>query len=54
MKVEETGHFQRFVPRTLGTIKLDKPGRYTLALKAASKPGVAVTDVRRVVLRAAP
>src|SRR5205823_5267343 len=33
MKVEETGHFQRFVPRSLGTVKLVKPGRYTLTVK---------------------
>jgi hypothetical protein len=40
MKVDETGHFQRFVPLTLlGTVKLEKPGRYTLSLKARSKPG---------------
>jgi arylsulfatase A-like enzyme len=54
MKVEETGHFQRFVPRTVGTVKLKQPGRYNLAVKARSKPGVAVMDLRRVVLRAAP
>jgi len=53
-KVEETGHFQRFVPRLLGTVKLEKAGRYTLTVKAKSKPGVAVMDVRRVTLRAAP
>lgn len=53
-KAEETGHFQRFVPRTLGTVKLDKAGRYTLTIKPRSKPGAAVMDVRRIVLRAAP
>ena len=53
LKVEETGHFQRFVPRRLGTVNL-KPGRYTLAVRAKSKPGAAVMDLRRVVLRAAP
>jgi arylsulfatase A-like enzyme len=52
--VEETGHFQRFVPRTIGTVKLEKAGRYTLAVKALTKPGTAVMDLRRVVLRAAP
>lgn len=54
LKVEETGHFQRFIPRTLGTIKLEKPGRYLLTVKAKSKPGAAVMDLRRIVLRAAP
>ena len=54
MKVEETGHFQRFIPRTIGTVKLDKPGRYTLTVKPQAKPGAAVMDLRRIVLRAAP
>jgi hypothetical protein len=54
LKVEETGHFQRFVPRTAGTVKLEKPGRYTLKVKAKSKPGAAVMDLRRILLRAAP
>jgi arylsulfatase A-like enzyme len=54
MKVEETGHFQRFVPRTIGTVRLAEAGRVTLAVRARSKPGVAVMDLRRVVLRAAP
>jgi hypothetical protein len=51
MKVEETGHFQRFIPRALGTVTLDKPGKYTLTVKASSKPGPAVMDLRRVLLR---
>jgi arylsulfatase A len=54
LKVEETGHFQRFIPRNLGTVKLDKPGSYALTVKALKKPGVAVMDLRRIVLRAAP
>ncbi len=52
-KVEETGHFQRFVPRTIGTVRLPEAGRYTLAVHARSKPGPAVMDLRRVVLRGA-
>lgn len=54
LKVEETGHFQRFVPRSIGTVKLEKAGRYMLTVKAKTKPGAAVMDLRRVVLRAAP
>jgi len=38
MKVVETGHFQRFVPRTIGTLTLE-PGRHTLTLRAMTKPG---------------
>ncbi len=52
-KVEETGHFQRFVPRRIGSVKFEKAGRYTLMLKAKSKPGAAVMDLRSIVLRAA-
>lgn len=52
VKVEETGHFQRFVPRTIGSVKLDKGG-YTLQVRVKSKPGAAVMDLRRIVLRAA-
>ncbi len=54
MKVEETGHFQRFIPRTIGTITFDAPGMQTLTVRAKTKPGVAVMDLRRVTLKAAP
>lgn len=48
MTVEETGGFQEFVPRTIGTVPLDEPGRYTLSVKPRSKPGAAVMDLRSV------
>jgi hypothetical protein len=54
MKVEETGHFQRFVPRTIGTLTFDTPATATLTVSAKSKPGAAVMDLRQVVLRSAP
>jgi arylsulfatase A len=50
-KVEETGHFQRFVPRAIGTVKLEK-GPQSLVVRAKSKPGPAVMDLRRVTLTA--
>jgi arylsulfatase A len=53
LTVEETGHFQRFVPHAIGTVFLVEAGRYTVDVKARSKPGPAVMDLRRVVLRAA-
>jgi arylsulfatase A len=53
MTVEETGHFQRFVPLAIGTVRLPEAGRYALAVKARTKPGPAVMDLRRVLLRAA-
>ncbi len=48
MTVEETGGFQQFVPRTIGSVKIDKPGRYTLTVKPHTKPGAAVMDLRSV------
>ena len=54
MQVEETGHFQRFIPRTIGVVTLQKPGRHALSVRARSKSGPAVMDLRRVTLRAAP
>jgi hypothetical protein len=52
-KVEETGHFQRFVPRSVGLVTLREAGAQSLLLRAKSKPGAAVMDVRRITLRAA-
>jgi arylsulfatase A-like enzyme len=48
--VQETGHFQQMILRTIGTVEL-LAGRATLAVKPQSKPGPAVMDLRRVVLR---
>jgi len=46
--VEETGGFQKFVRRDIGTLKIDKPGRYTLEVRPRKKPGPAVMDLREV------
>ncbi len=46
--VQETGGFQNFVRRDIGTVKFEQPGRYTLAVKPRKKPGVAVMDLREV------
>lgn len=51
--VQETGHFQQMILRTIGTVDLPA-GSATLAIKPQSKPGPAVMDVRRVVLRPVP
>lgn len=48
--VQETGHFQHMILRTIGYVDLPA-GKTTLALKPQTKPGPAVMDVRRVVLR---
>ncbi|MSR60525.1 MAG: sulfatase [Planctomycetaceae bacterium] len=51
--VQETGHFQHMILRNIGTVELPK-GKSTLAIKPQTKPGPAVMDVRRVVLRPVP
>jgi len=50
MTVEDTGGFQKFVPRKLGTLTL-AAGKHTLTVKPKTKPGVAVMDLRQVTLR---
>ena len=51
--VKDTGGFQAFEAREIGTITIDKPGRHTLTVKPLKKPGAAVMDLRQVVLRPA-
>jgi len=51
--VEDTGHFQNFKAREVGTVTLDKPGRYTLTVKPRKKAAAAVMDLRSVVLKLA-
>ncbi len=53
-QVQETGHFQRFVLQTVGTIELPNAGKYEIVIRAKSKPGAAVMDLRRVTLRSVP
>ncbi len=50
MTVEDTGHFQNFVPRKIGVIEIKTPGRHTLTVRPQKKPGVAVMDLREVKL----
>ena len=48
--VVETGHFQNFVPVTIGTLRFPA-GQNSIVVMPKSKPGAAVMDLRRVVLR---
>jgi arylsulfatase A len=50
MTVEDTGGFQKFVERDIGTVEL-KPGTYTLSVKPQTKPHGAVMDLRQVTLK---
>src|SRR3954466_16126256 len=46
--VDETGHFQSFIPRQLGRVHFWKAGDYTLALKPQNKKAAAVMDCRQI------
>jgi hypothetical protein len=48
--VEETGGFQKFVRREIGTIDLARAGRQTLTVRPLKKPGAAVMDLRELKL----
>lgn len=49
--VEDTGGFQSFKERKIGTVKIDKAGKHTLIVKPTKKAKAAVMDLRQVVLR---
>jgi len=51
MVVEDTGGFQQFKAREIGTVTLEKAGRYILEVKPQTKAKGAVMDLRQVVLR---
>ena len=54
MNIPDTGGFQAFEARDVGEVKLEKAGRYSLTVKAKTKPGVAVMDLRQIVLKPKP
>ncbi len=49
--VEDTGGFQSFKARDIGTITLEKAGRYSLMVRPKMKAKAAVMDLRQVVLK---
>jgi arylsulfatase A-like enzyme len=51
--VKDTGGFQNFEAREVGTLKIEKAGRHTLTVRAKTKPHVAVMDLRQIVLKPA-
>jgi alpha-L-fucosidase len=52
--VEDTGSWTAFKTEMLGTLSIDKAGKYTLSIKAVSKPGMAVMNLRSIVLKPKP
>ena len=51
--VEDTGHFQRFIPRRVGVVDLPA-GKTTVAVRPMEKRGGAVMDLRRLSLVRVP
>lgn len=49
-QVVDTGGFQQFQAREVGTISIDKAGRHTLTLRPRRKAAAAVVDVRSITL----
>jgi len=47
-KVEDTGHFQNFKPRVIGTVTIPEAAYEILTVRPLSKPGIAVMDLRQV------
>lgn len=48
LSVPETGGFQAFQPQELGDVHIPRPGRYRMEVRALSKPGAAVMDLREI------
>jgi hypothetical protein len=49
-EVEETGGFQNWKSRTLGTVEIPHTGEQKLAIKPLKKAGKAVMDIQKVTL----
>ena len=50
-KVENTGDWNKFVTRSLGTVTLSEAGRYTLSVKPTTMPHGAVMNLESVTLK---
>ncbi len=48
--VEETGHFQNFIWRTIGVIEISKAGSYTVRLQPKKIKNTALMDIRQIQL----
>ena len=49
--IEDTGHFQNFKPRKVGTVHVAKAGDFQLKIRAIKKAKNAVCDIRQIRLR---
>ncbi len=48
--IQDTGHWQNFIPRTIGRVTIEKPGQYQLMVTPIEKARGAVMDLRQVKL----
>jgi hypothetical protein len=46
--IEDTGHFQNFKPRKIGTVRVAKSGEFQLKIRAIKKAKNAVCDIRQI------
>lgn len=46
--VEDTGHFQNFIPRVIGELEIEKAGQYELKIQPRTIVNVAALDVRQI------
>ena len=49
--VEDTGHFQNFIPRNLGPVTFREKGNYVFSVVPQNKKAAAVMDIRQIVLK---
>jgi hypothetical protein len=47
-EIEDTGHFQNFKPRKIGTVRVNKAGNFPLKIRAIAKAKNAVCDIRQI------
>lgn len=52
--VEDTGHFQNFIPRNLGQVSFPAPGPYYFLVEPLKKKASAIMDIRQIVLKRLP
>ncbi|HXJ61677.1 MAG TPA: hypothetical protein VNU68_33975 [Verrucomicrobiae bacterium] len=46
--VEDTGHFQNFIPRRIGQVHLASAGTHTVSVRPVKKTAAAVMDIRQI------
>tara|TARA_R110002072_G_scaffold233795_1_gene391388 strand:+ start:71285 stop:72076 length:792 start_codon:yes stop_codon:yes gene_type:complete len=47
-EIEDTGHFQNFKARKVGTVRVEKAGDFSLRIRTVKKAKVAACDIRQI------